>query len=265
MRALLLAPRPALRRVRDALLALAALASCGALAAFAGAATQTPAGCTPSYEYCNPGALPAGVYTTQYFLPGMRVTLPGRGWSSPQDSATELRLHPPGYSGPTFLRFWIDPRLSTTCTDRVISTKITTPAQAAHWFRSNKNMIVSSPRQTTIANHVAALTVDVDLSPTAPRCDPSCPAPCIDYFLFFQGTGPDAADLAPGHTPGAKDGFGSGRGELVRFYFAEIGKPSHLFVIGVDTYSRKDFATLTATASRLLTTLRLPSKLPPGP
>lgn len=249
--------------MRGALLTLTALASCAVFAAFAGAATQSAAGCTPSYEYCNPGALRAGVYTTRYFLPGMRLTLPSRGWSSPQDSTNELRLHPPGYSDATFLRFWIDPSLSTACSDRVISTRITTPTQAVHWFRSNKNLIVSPPRRATIAGHLAALTIDVDLSPTAPRCSRSCPGPCIDYFLFFEGTAPDARDLAPGHTPGAKDGFGSGRGELVRFYFAEIGKPSHLFVIAVDTYSKKDFADLTPSAAKLFAKLNLPRHLPP--
>jgi hypothetical protein len=251
-------------RVGRALLAVAVLALCGALAEHAGAARQSTADCNPFYEYCDPGALPAGVYTTRYFLPGMRVTVPGRGWSSPQDSTNELKLHPPGYSDATLLRFWVDPRLSTPCSDRVIPGQIRTPAEAVRWFRNNTNLIVSSPRRTTIAGHLAALTVDVNLSPTAPRCSPSCPTPCIDYFLFFAGTGPDVTDLASGHTPGAKDAFGSGRGELVRLYFAEIGKPSHLFVVGVDTYNKKDFAALTSVASTLLARLRLPPKLPPN-
>ena len=250
--------------IRRAALASAVVAWGGLIAALASAAMGASLACQPAWEYCDPGSLPAGVYTTQYFLPGLRVSLPGRGWSSPQDSAAELRLHPPGYSGSTVLRFWTDPRLSTPCSDRVISTRVETPAQAVRWFRSNNNMIVSPPRQTTIANHLAALTVDANLSPTAPRCDPSCPGPCMDYFLFFQGTGPDATDLAPGHTPGVKDGFGSGQGEFVRFYFAEIGKPSHLFVIGIDTSSKKDLAALTPNASKLLATLRLPSRLPPA-
>jgi hypothetical protein len=54
------------------------------------------------------------------------------------------------------------------------------------------------------------------------------------------------------------------RGELVSFYFAEIDKPAHLFVIGVDTYNKHDFDALTPVASKLLARLRLPSKLPPN-
>jgi hypothetical protein len=242
----------------------ALLALSGALAAIAGADTPLATGCNPLYEYCIPGALPAGGYTTQYFLPGMRVSLPGSGWSSPQDSTTELNLHPPGYSASPSVRFWVDPRLSTPCSDKVIPVHITTPAEAVHWFRSNPNMIVSPPRRTTIAGHVAAVTVDVNLTASAPRCSPSCSGPCIDYFLFFTGTGPLATDAAPGHTPGIKDLFGSGRGELVRFYFAEIAKPAHLFVIGVDTYNKHDFTALTPVASKLLARLQLPSKLPPN-
>jgi hypothetical protein len=76
--------------------------------------------------------------------------------------------------------------------------------------------------------------------------------------LFFGGTAPDATDLAPGHTAGIKDGFGSGRGQPVRLYFAAIGQPSHLFVVGVDTPSKRVFTALTASMPGLLARLRLP-------
>lgn len=244
-------------------LAATALA-CALLTVAAGAATRSI--CNPLTEYCDPGRLHAGVYTTRYFLPGMRVDVPGSGWSSAQDSTTELKLSPPGYPDPTTaptIRFWTDPRVTTPCSDNVLPVDMTTPARAVRWLRSNKDMVVSVPKRTTIAGHLAALRVDLDVSPNAPQCHPSCPGPCIDYFGFFGGTAPDATDLAPGHTPGIKDAFGSGRGELVRLYFAHIGPPSHLFVVGVDTPNGNGFAQVSAAAATMLTHLRLPTRLPP--
>src|SRR5437879_4838722 len=87
----------------------------GAVALAAGAATRSAADCNPAHQYCNPGLLPAGVYTTRYFLPGMKVTVPAGGWQSSQDSAIEFKLYPPNYaptdSSPA-IRFWIDPHVS---------------------------------------------------------------------------------------------------------------------------------------------------------
>jgi hypothetical protein len=236
------------------------------VAVVAGAATRFAAGCIPAYEYCDPGQLPAGVYTTRYFLSGMRVDVPGRGWTSQQDSTTEFNLSPPGYPDPNtapVIRFWIDPRVSTPCSDKVLPINISTPARAVRWIRTNRNFIASAPKQTTIAGHLSALTVDYDVSPSAPRCDPSCPGPCIDYFLFFGGTAPDATDLAPTHTPGVKDGFGTGTHDPVRLYFAHIGPPSHLFVVGVETPNGNGMAKVRAAAARMLAHLRLPARLPP--
>jgi hypothetical protein len=193
----------------------------------------------------------------------MRVTLPGAGWSSAQDSTDEFKLSPPGYpatdSAPV-IRFWIDPHASTPCSDQVLAVDMSTPARAVDWLRSNKNLIVSTPQRTTIAAHLPALRVDVlNLSPTAPKCSSSCPGPCFDFFLFFGGSFA-SPDLAPGHTPKATEVFG---GDPVRFYFAAIGPPSHLFTVGVETPNRKGFAKVNAEAVTLLAHMHLPPKLPP--
>lgn len=105
-------------------------------------------------------------------------------------------------------------------------------------------------RRTTIAGHIPALMVDLDTATNAPRCDPSCPGPCMGYFIF----------RAPGITP--TDTYGTGRGEPVRLYFAQIGPPTHLFAVNVDTPNKHVFATMNVIAAKMLATLRLPSKLP---
>jgi hypothetical protein len=202
----------------------------------------------------------------------MRVKVPSSGWVRHQDSTTEFSLIPPGYAGGPatgantlpLIRFWIDPRVGTACTDKLLPLRLTTPASAVRWMTTDKNFIVSATKRTTIAGHLAALTVDYDVSPKAPKCAPACPSSCIDYFDFLGGPGPDATDLAPGHTPGIKDGFGTGAGDPVLLYFAHIGPPSHshLFMVGVETPNGKDQAQLRADAAKMLAHLRLPTRLP---
>jgi hypothetical protein len=231
------------------------------------AATQSTEACTPEYKYCEPGHLHAGLYTTRYFLRGMRVKVPGSGWISQQDSTTEFKLSPPGYPDPStapVIRFWIDPRVSTSCTDIVLPYKMSTPARAVRWMTTNKDFIVSGTKRTTIAGHIAAIRLDYDVSPSAPKCDPSCPSSCIDYFAFMGGPQPDATDLAPTHTPGIKDGFGTGADDPVRLYFAHIGPPSHahLFMVGVETPNGSDLTAMRADAANMLAHLRLPTRLP---
>jgi hypothetical protein len=197
----------------------------------------------------------------------MRVNVPGAGWVSKEDSTTNFELSPPGYPDPSTapsITFWLDPRVSTPCTDELLPIKLSTPGSAVRWFTTNKNFTVSAIGRTTIAGHLATLTVDYDVSQSAPKCNPACSGPCIDYFQFYGGPQPDLTDLAPTHTPGVKDGFGTGRPEPVRLYFAHIGSPSHshLLVVGVDTPNGNDLTGLRAEATTMLDHLRLPTKLP---
>jgi hypothetical protein len=241
---------------------LAGVATTGASAAPRSAAAD----CNAAFKFCNPGKLHAGVYTTRYFLPGMRVTVPAKGWVSQQDSTTEFKLSPPGYPDQNTaprIAFWIDPRVTTPCTDKVLPYAMTTPARAESWFTTNKSFVVSATQHTTIAGHLAAIRIDYETSHKAAQC-PGAPPHAIDYFAFFGGPGPDATDVAPGHTPGIKDGFGTGLNEPVRLYFAHIGPPSHshLFVVGVDAPNRADEAGLRADADKMVAHLRLPTRLP---
>jgi hypothetical protein len=137
------------------------------------------------------------------------------------------------------------------------------PTRAVRWFTTNPNFAVSAMTRTMIAGHIPALRIDYIASSSAPQC-PGAPEPGADYFAFFGGPQPDATDLAPGHTPGIKDGFGTGISEPVRLYFARIGSPSHshLFVVGLDTPGRNDLAGLQTDAAKMLAHLHLPAALP---
>jgi len=120
-------------RIATVVTLAATMLVCALMAVAAGAATRSAAICNPGYKFCDPGQLHAGLYKTHYFLRGMRVKVPGSGWVSHQDSTTEFKLSPPGYPDPNttpVIRFWIDPRVSTPCTDIVLPYKLTTPARA---------------------------------------------------------------------------------------------------------------------------------------
>jgi hypothetical protein len=182
----------------------------------------------------------------------MRVTFPPGGWSGAEDSAVEFKLLPPKAQSEDTpaIRFWIDPHAAPACSVRVLPADVSTPAKIVTWLKANKNLIITGPERTTVAGEIPALSVDLDVRSTAPRCDPSCPIPCIGYFIF----------RAPGVPP--TDTYGTGRGEPVRLVFAEIGPPAHLFVVNVDTPNTRAFARMNAVAAKLLVSLRLPPKLP---
>jgi hypothetical protein len=216
-----------------------------------GARAVAQSGATACSGSGGPGLLRGGLYTTRCFLPGMRITVPAGGWYSGEDTPVELKLNPPNTTDPESpaLRAWIDPHASTPCTDKALPADISTPSKIIKWMKSNRNLIVKGPRRTRIARNVAALVVDLGVRRTAPRCDPSCPAACIDYFLFRA---PNVA-MHP---------YGTGPLEPAQFYFAQIGRAKHLFVFNVDAPNKLVFARMKAIAAKMVATLRLPSKLP---
>ena len=121
------------------------------------------------------------------------------------------------------------------------------------WMRHNKNLIVSASRRTTIAVHVAATSVDVNVRATAPCCVPACPAACMDYFLFrAPGTRPNHTEQEPANSCGSTS--------------PKSGYRPHVFVVGTDVgtpETKSVFATLNANAAKMLASVRLPAKLPP--
>jgi hypothetical protein len=199
----------------------------------------------------RPGRLPAGVYTVRRLIPGMRVTVPPGGWTSTEDSVGEFNLHPPGHPDASIF-FWLDAH-PTNCSDQLLPGTGTTPAAVIAWLRHNKNLIISAPRARTIGEGITATTVDLNVAATASSCSSSCPTPCIDYFLVRVG---QTTIYFP---------YGTARGELVRLYFVSIKTPAHTLVIAIDTPNKQVFTSLTASATKILASLKLPARLPPGP
>jgi hypothetical protein len=103
---------------------------------------------------------------------------------------------------------------------------------------------LSSP-PVTIGGKFPAIQLDLDTTATAPKCDPGCPGPCLDYFLLRGG--------------GTTDTYGTGRGELVRLYIAQVG--SHVLIAGLDTLNKGSFNRLTPDTAAMMESLKLPAQL----
>jgi hypothetical protein len=178
----------------------------------------------------------------------MRVTAPRAGWVLVDDTPLQFKLAPPG-TGPsddaTALRIWLDPHATAPCTDRDLHVPMSTPGRVVEWLQHNKSLEISHRRHVTIAGHLPAIQLDLDTARTAPRCDPECPGPCVDYFLLRGG--------------GTTDSYGTGRGELVRLYVAQVG--SHVLIAGLDTPNKTTFNRLTPETAAMMDSLELPDQI----
>jgi hypothetical protein len=152
--------------------------------------------------------------------------------------------------GGTHIHFWLDPRA---WQNGVLLPDVgRTPSALIAWLRQNDDLVVSAQRSRRIAHGVPARSVDLDLAATAPREDPGCPGPCLTY-LVFKG-------------PHYGFGFGTGRGELTRLYFATLRRKgsARTFTVAVDAPSPRVFRAVIPTATRILASVRLPARVSAG-
>jgi hypothetical protein len=192
-------------------------------------------------------------YTARVFMRGMKVSLPSAGWTVSEDAPGELKLAAPsGPMGGMEIHFWLDPRVS--AAHGVVLPRVgRTPAALIEWLRGNSNFVVSAPATRQIAHGLLAKSATLDLAATAPREDPSCPGPCLTYFVI---RGRDY-----------NHEFGTGRGEPVRLYFTRLRRGSeraHTFAICVDAPSAKVLWAVIPAAEKILASVRLPTKVSAG-
>jgi hypothetical protein len=193
-------------------------------------------------------------YTARVFMRGMKVTLPNAGWTVSEDAPGELKLAapPPGQVHETNIGFWLDPRASA-AHGVVLAHVGRTPAALIGWLRGNSNFVVSAPATGRIAHGLPAKSVNLNLSTSAPREDPSCPGPCLTYFVISGSN--------------YSHQFGTGRGEPIRFYFATLrrgNKTAHTFTIYIGAPSAAAFRAVIQTAEKIIAGVRLPAKVSAG-
>ena len=208
---------------------------------------------TASCSDNSPCALAAGTWVTfggNAFIPGMAVTVPD-GWSSPAANAGELKLVPADHPNDAVF-IWEDVAAieSNGDTPKVLNGVPRTPEGLTASFRKNPDFVVSTPTKTTIGDGIPALTYVIGISKAARYTSLDCPSH------------PACANILkdPAHW-GPTDFYAIGAPEVVRLYLATIGTASdrHMLVIGLDATDPAELERLTAAATPIIASIRLPA------
>jgi hypothetical protein len=225
-----------------ALVALA-LSACGG-AASGGVEHQQAKirGCVPECLSggTDPGRIPPGSYTTQYFFDGHLTVTFRKAWVSHED---------------TPIVFWAKPEVKQDGEGRVQFTEDIIPVEGKtydlkhrakgvpittagwlHWLSNNPNLRVSDPKKATIGeDDLPAKAVDIGISDEAKNDDPGYP-PCRRVICQTLLTWPNSDNY-----------FGLGGSDVIRLYLSDVkyGGKTHLFAIAIyaqDPAALKAFA-----------------------
>jgi hypothetical protein len=209
-------------------------------------------GCSPECAtgITNPGALPAGSYTTTYFLDGQLTLDIPPGWKSTEDQPVEFNAQP---RGPHRVVFWVDPFPARFDEDGIVRPIPGVPRTAAGelgWFEANPDLDVSKPRRGTIGvMDLPASVIDVAIAPDAKNEDPDCPKElkvCVTLLSW----------------PNVQDALGIAATETMRLYLADVryGGKKHLFAAAIQAFDQAQFASLLDDAERVIASAEAPIK-----
>jgi hypothetical protein len=225
-----------------ALVALA-LSACGGGASGGGEHQQAKIrGCVPECLSggTDPGRIPPGSYTTQYFFDGHLTLTFRKAWMSHEDTPIVFWAKPEvKQDGEGEVQFWEDiiPVEGKTydLKHRAKGVPITT-AGWLHWLSNNPNLRVSDPKKATIGEEdLPAKAVDIGISDQAKNDDPGYP-PCRRVICQTLLTWPNSDNY-----------FGLGGSDVIRLYLSDVkyGGKTHLFAIAIyaqDPAALKAFA-----------------------
>jgi hypothetical protein len=218
------------RIVLMALVALA-LSACGGGASGGGEHQQAKIrGCVPECLSggTDPGRIPPGSYTTQYFFDGHLTVTFRKAWVSHEDTPIVFWAKPEvKQDGEGEVQFWEDiiPVEGKTfdLKHRAKGVPITT-AGWLHWLSNNPNLRVSDPQDATIGeDDLPAKAVDIGISDQAKNDDPGYP-PCRRVICQTLLTWPNSDNY-----------FGLGGSDVIRLYLSDVkyGGKTHLFAISI--------------------------------
>lgn len=198
-------------------------------------------------------AMAAGTWVTAGtygFLPGLSLTVPA-GWSTEEADVGQLKLVEDAHPDDA-VRFWKDVAAieSNGETPKVLDSVARTPDGLTASFRSNPDLVVSTPTETTIGGGVAAITYVIGVSPSAAYVSQGCPSypTCANILKDPVFWGPE-------------EFFAIGAPSVVRLYLATIGTTAdpHMLVICLDATDPAALERLTAAAAPIIASLRLPA------
>ena len=210
-------------------------------------ATPTPVPATLHGIDCDhlgcQGDLPAGQIATRGFLPGTTFRLADDGWFNTEDEPGEFNLrrvdHP---NAAIFL--WIDP--VPLMNEVPVPNLQATRDGVLRWLQHHPYLTAGKVTKVSLGGDPNAVSLRVAYRPHGPS-GPDCGgATCFDLF-HFEG-------------PGHNFDYGSGLGEPLRLYLAEIvvGGMPHTMVVSVveqDPADRAAFPALESAAAVVLATM----------
>jgi hypothetical protein len=220
-----------------------ALSACGGGASGGGEHQKAKIrGCVPECLSggADPGRIPPGSYTTQYFFDGHLTVTFRKAWMSHEDTPIVFWAKPEvKQDGEGEVQFWEDiiPVEGKTydLKHRAKGVPITT-AGWLHWLSNNPNLRVSDPKKATIGeDDLPAKAVDIGISDQAKNDDPGYP-PCRRVICQTLLTWPNSDNY-----------FGLGGSDVIRLYLSDVkyGGKTHLFAIAIyaqDPAALKAFA-----------------------
>jgi hypothetical protein len=213
--------------------------------------SPTPQTITTGCSGAAPCAIAKGTYTLtrDQVIDGLRVTIPGGGWTSDEDDLGELTLIPPGAPDDRVF-FWVDmSAVKSTGTGHgtVLNHVGKSSAALVAWLTHNPDFeIVSAPKQTTVGG-VKATTLVAGVSPSAHFGDPGCPANprCAAFFTNTQ-------------LWGHGDFYAIGGTEQVQLYIGKTPTPAlagATFMLALDAPSHTALRRLAADARPIINSL----------
>jgi hypothetical protein len=239
-------------------LSLLLLSACGGGGTSGGGEHQKAKirGCVPECLSggVDPGRIPPGSYTTQYFFDGHLTVTFRKAWVSHED---------------TPIVFWAKPEVKQDGEGRVQFTEDIIPVEGKtfnrkhrakgvpittagwlHWLSNNPNLRVSDPKKATIGeDDLPAKVVDVGISDQAKNDEPGYP-PCRRVICQTLLTWPNAGG----------NYFGLGGSDVIRLYLSDVkyGGKTHLFAISIYAQDPAALKAFAPAAERVIATVRAP-------
>ena len=193
--------------------------------------TPTPTPPPAKIDACTdavPCRFDGGSYVTDgtfAFMPGLSFVGP-KGWEASEDAAGSLALRPIGLPFDRML-FWVDV-VPQDANGKPVLTVASTPEALTTWLSEQPGLIVSKPQAVTIGAGIPAISVVVDVDPTARNDFAGCLSAVCKNTLVDPVHWPD------GGTGPERDPDGSGI--VYRYYFAMVGRAPnrHLLAIALE-------------------------------
>jgi hypothetical protein len=207
-------------------------------------------GCAPECAAggAEPGTIPAGEYTTQYFLDGKLTVTFDEPWQSTEDQGVEFSAWPSAAGSVNLHRvlFWSD-ILPVDPHGNVVTSIPNTSAGFLEWLRARPNVDVSDPQPATIGrDKLPAIVVEVAIAADADNEDPGCPSKVCVSPITWPGAGDNLYGIA---TPAT-----------FRLYLCDVryGGTDHLLAVAIEAKDHAELMAFSPTAERVIASATAP-------